>query len=54
MYLVRYEEIKLEDAVEILRESDGWLDGDSRCVVAINPLNKGGKNATDMAKASFI
>ena len=36
MYLVRYEEIKLEDAVEILRESDGWFDGDSRCVVCLN------------------
>ena len=36
MYLVRYEEIKLEDAVEILRESDGWLDGDSRCVVCLS------------------
>ena len=36
MYLVRYEEIKLEDAVEILRKNNGWLDGDSRCVVCLS------------------
>ena len=35
MYLVRYEEIKLEDAVKILSENDGWFDGDSRCVVCL-------------------
>ena len=47
MYLVRYEEISLEDAVGLLEENDGWFDGDSRCVVCLNRdellLNLGGK-----------
>ena len=46
MYLVRYEEISLGDAVELLEESDGWFDGDSRCVVCLSRdellLNMGG------------
>ena len=36
MYLVRYEEISLGDAVGLLEEKDGWLDGDSRCVVCLS------------------
>ena len=36
MYLVRYEEISLGDAVELLEERNGWFDGDSRCVVCLN------------------
>ena len=36
MYLVRYEEISVEAAVKLLREHDGWFDGDSRCVVCLS------------------
>ena len=43
VYLVRYEEISTIDAVELLRERDGWFDGDSRCVIVISPERKGGK-----------
>ena len=47
VYLVRYEEISLADAAELLEERDGWFDGDSRCVVCLNEdellLNLGGK-----------
>ncbi|VUT26459.1 MAG: hypothetical protein MOIL_01566 [Candidatus Methanolliviera sp. GoM_oil] len=50
VYLVRYEEISVGDAVELLRERDGWFDGDSRCVIVIGPERKGGKDATDMAE----
>ena len=50
MYLVRYEEISMRDAVELLRERDGWFDGDSRCVIVISHERKGGKDATDMAE----
>ena len=47
MYLVRYEEMSLGDAVELLEENDGWFDGDSRWVVCLDGdellLNLGGK-----------
>ena len=43
MYLVRYEEISMRDAVELLRERDGWFDGDSRCVIVISPGMKVGE-----------
>ena len=43
VYLVRYEEISMGDAVELLRERDGWFDGDSRCVIVIDPERKVGE-----------
>ena len=36
MYLVRYEEIKLGDAAKLLSKNDGWLDGDSRCLLCLS------------------
>ena len=36
VYLIRYEEISVEFAVKLLNENEGWLDGDSRCVVCLN------------------
>ena len=35
MYLVRYEEISVEDTAKLLSNNEGWLDGDSRCVVCL-------------------
>ena len=54
VYLVRYEEISLGDAVGLLRERDGWFDGDSRCVIVISHERKGGEDATDMAEEKAV
>jgi hypothetical protein len=33
MYIIRYEEMGLGDACEILRECDGYFDGDGKVLV---------------------
>ena len=36
--IIRYEDIILEDACCLMDNSEyGWFDGDSRCIIVINP-----------------
>ena len=38
IYVVRYEDITLGQACNLLEEADdGYFDGDSRCLVVVNP-----------------
>ena len=37
IYVVRYEDVTLDDAVAILGNAeDGYFDGDARCLVVVN------------------
>ena len=39
IYVVRYEDITLDQACDMLgKSSDGYFDGDSRCLVVANPV----------------
>ena len=39
IYVVRYEDITLDRACDLLaKSSDGYFDGDARCLVVVSPV----------------